>query len=83
MKVRLYSVFDRVAMEYSPAFEAINDGVALRMFADHVKDNPHAEDYKVLCIGEFDRSKGTLSSAGLPVECVPGQLEFELVKEVR
>lgn len=81
MVVRLYSVFDRVAQQFSPISEAVNDAVAYRMYKQALKDNPNREDYQVMFIGSFDNVKGVLSPVALPAVLEPGQLELELQGE--
>lgn len=55
MNFALYTVYDTVAMEAGPIFQARNDAVAVRAFKrmmteDHVND----ADYRLYCVGEFD-----------------------------
>lgn len=84
MVVRLYSVFDRVAQEFSPISEAVNDGVAWRMYRQVMQENPNASDFQVMYVGDFDRKKGVLTPARIPVVIDPTQLELELSpKEVK
>lgn len=78
MVVRLYALYDRVAQEFSPIAEFRNDGLAYRAFKDALKDNPHADDFKPLFLGEYDKTKGWITPATLPSELEPGQLELEL-----
>ena len=56
MKVNIYTIYDKVACESGPVFQAKNDGVALRCFMSLIKDTPsiNPTDYDVYCLGEFD-----------------------------
>ena len=56
MKVNIYTIYDKVACESGPIFQAKNDGVALRCFMSLMKDTPSVNptDYDVYCLGEFD-----------------------------
>ena len=56
MKVNIYTIYDKVACEAGPIFQAKNDGVALRCFMSLMKDTPNIvpSDYDVYCLGEFD-----------------------------
>ena len=56
MKVNIYTIYDKVACEAGPIFQAKNDGVALRCFMSLIKDTPNinSTDYDVYCLGEFD-----------------------------
>ena len=56
MKVNIYTIYDKVACEAGPIFQAKNDGVALRCFMSLIKDTPNIvpSDYDVYCLGEFD-----------------------------
>lgn len=59
MKTNMYTVFDRVAEEAGPVFEAVNDGVAIRQFRNLLKDVPSYQhgDFRIYRIGTFDHSK--------------------------
>lgn len=78
MVVRLYSVFDRVANSFSPISEAVNDGVAWRMYRSVMKDNPNAADFQVLYVGSFDNVKGILIPADVPTVVERGPVETQL-----
>ena len=56
MKVNIYTIYDKVACEAGPIFQAKNDTVALRCFMSLMKDTPSVNptDYDVYCLGEFD-----------------------------
>mgnify|MGYP000079043217 CR=1 FL=1 len=59
MIFNMYSVRDSKAEAFMVPFTMHNDGVAIRAFADMVRDENHAfsknpEDYDLYYIGEFD-----------------------------
>ncbi len=59
MKVNIYTIYDKVAEECGPVFQAKNDIVANRMVDCLVKENPNIplDEYEVYCLGEFDTEK--------------------------
>ncbi len=56
MKVNIYTIFDVVAKECGPIYQAKNDGVAYRAFKSLIGDTPNVkvDDYDIYCLGEFD-----------------------------
>jgi hypothetical protein len=57
MLFRLYILYDKVAEEGGPVFQAKNDAVALRHFEQAMAAQHgvmHPEDFKLLCIGFYD-----------------------------
>lgn len=60
MKTKIYCIFDRIAQEAGPIFEAKNDGIALRMY--HQVNLPgSSEDYYLLRVGDFDHETCVLT----------------------
>ena len=59
MKVNIYTIYDKVAEECGPVFQAKNDMVAVRMLKSLVNENPNisVDEYEVYCLGEFDTEK--------------------------
>lgn len=59
MKVNIYTIYDKVAEESGPVFQAKNDMVAVRMLKSLVSENPNIsiDEYEVYCLGEFDTEK--------------------------
>ena len=49
--MKLYTIFDKLAGEHGPIFEAKNDLVAARSFAHALKGAP-AHDYELYLVGE-------------------------------
>lgn len=62
MITRLYSLFDSVAEEYGPIFQAKNNDVALRnviqMFMEMHVDIASLESYHLYHVGDFDSELG-------------------------
>lgn len=63
MKVNIYTIYDKVACEAGPIFQAKNDTVALRCFMSLMKETPSANpsDYDVYCLGDFDTESRTFN----------------------
>lgn len=63
MIARLYSVYDSVAGEYGPIFQAKNDDVALRnviqMFTDMHVSVASLDCFHLYHVGDFDSELGT------------------------
>ena len=61
MKTNIYTIYDVVAKESGPIFQAKNDEVAVRVFNSLISDvtNAKATDYEVYCLGEFDTEART------------------------
>jgi len=57
-RYRLYVFFDDAAKEPSQIFEAKNDQVALRSYRNLLKnvDEITKPDYRLLCVGEIDKT---------------------------
>ena len=60
----LYTVYDVVAEECGPIFEAKNDAIARRQFDNMLQSQrvAYPKDYELHCIGFFDREKIKLSA---------------------
>jgi len=57
----LFVVYDRVAEESGPIFEAVNVGVALRKYREILKNSSVSpEEYQLLQIGTFDHATNKL-----------------------
>lgn len=72
MRTSLYIIFDRVAEESGPVFNAVNDGVAMRSYRHLVKDmDPTGQlEYRLYRIGHFDTQTLELTVEVSPVEIV-------------
>lgn len=53
---KIYTIFDRVAEQAGPLFEAPNDGVAMRAFRNTLVKTPEYQmgDYRLYRLGSFD-----------------------------
>jgi hypothetical protein len=64
--MKLYVIYDRVAEESGPVFEAINDGIANRAYKAFLAKQTHAwfdeTDYALICVGELDKKTNILIS---------------------
>lgn len=67
MVAQLYSIYDRVAMDFGPIFQARNDGVAVRAFRSHLEGKAVSqEEYCLMHVGEFDSERGAVSGVEKP-----------------
>lgn len=58
----LYSIYDKVASEYSGPFTAKNDKVATRYYVDTLKKANNPNDYELVALGSFDPETGIINS---------------------
>lgn len=67
--MRLYSVYDKVAQQYSSPSTAINDGVAYRQYQDLMSKVPPfaQDDYRLTYIGDFDNTLGLITGSETPI----------------
>lgn len=63
--MNLYAIFDKVAECSGPIFEAINDGVAMRMARHTLSGVEEEKDFVLLRLGTFNRAPVELISLGL------------------
>lgn len=68
MRNKLYVIYDGVAEESGPVFEAKNDGIALRNFERTVADSPYREDYSLVCVGSIEHNTSIIEAYIVPVE---------------
>ena len=58
MKVNVYTIYDSVAKECGPIFQAKNHDVAVRAFksliCDNLDNHINVTDYDLYCLGLFD-----------------------------
>jgi len=55
MNTSVYVIKDTLADEIGPMFEAKNHEIAKRQFRNLLKEVSDKSDYKLYCIGHFDR----------------------------
>lgn len=81
--MRLYALYDRVAMQFQAPFCSVNDGTAVRMFISNCR-HPElayiAGDLDLYFIGELDIATGEFSSDGKPV-FIHRVTESEVIKD--
>ncbi|AXH77461.1 MAG: nonstructural protein [Microviridae sp.] len=70
-KMRIYSVYDEKAEEFSPPFFQQNDRLAQRMITESCKGNgsmlaAYPEDFKLYRLGEFESSTGEITPEQRP-----------------
>ena len=66
----LYVIKDKIAEDYSPIFQAINSGVAVRNTCHTLLNAHDVRDYTLTKIGEVDTRTGQLSI------CEPEDIRF-------
>lgn len=57
MHTKIYTIYDRIAQQSGPVFQAPNDATAQRQFRHLIAMNQPgmvAEDFQLWCIGEFE-----------------------------
>jgi hypothetical protein len=59
MQTNLYVIYDKVALESGPIFEAKNDGVAFRRYNAILQESDHPDDFQLLKVGLFDHDNNT------------------------
>ncbi len=64
MKINIYTIYDKLAKESGPLFQAKNDQVAFRQFQTQLKDikNIQVQDFELLNIAEYDNENCQLQS---------------------
>ena len=68
MKVNVYTIYDTVAKECGPIYQAKNHDVASRGFKSLISDTPNVNvsDYDLYCLGEFDTEKCSFVPLAVP-----------------
>lgn len=68
--MNLYVIFDRVAEESGPIFEAKNDGTAARAARDLVASakGAKAHEFQLLKLGTIDHETNAITTLGVPVD---------------
>lgn len=70
--LRVYSIYDEKAEEFSPPFFQPNHRLAQRMVTETAKGNgnmlnAYPEDFKLYFLGTFDNSTGKIEREDMPV----------------
>lgn len=68
--MKIYAIYDRVAQESGPLFEAKNDLVAIRMTKEFFDKSP--EDYDLYCLADYYHEECKI--VGSPKRIVKGTL---------
>lgn len=68
--MNLYTIYDKVAEEAGPIFEAKNDGVATRAYQDLFSSRPvaHPDEFKLMLLGAIDKTTGKILTLDIPKE---------------
>lgn len=79
--MNLYTIFDKVAEESGPIYEAINDGVARRNYVNTMRNTPsHLRgDYALFRLGSYDSKNMSVEALKMPLE-IDLDLDFELLR---
>lgn len=73
MKVGLYSIYDKVAQESGPVFQAKNDDVAIRATCNLLADVHAIDDYILYRVGTFDTDNHMIDDCDVVV------LDYEIL----
>lgn len=80
MKVRLYCVYDKVAKEAGPMFQAKNEAVALRMYQRMaIEQHIDVADYDLMFLGLYDPENMVIQA--IPAEVVIPNVNMEVEDE--
>lgn len=65
----IFAVFDKLAEQTGPTFEARNEGVAIRAFRNLMKENNLPEsEFRLLKVGEIEREPIIIKGYATPEE---------------
>lgn len=70
MKTGMYVIYDKVAQECGPLFEAKNDGVAYREYARLREGTENPEDFQLLKMGLFDHETLQMTVVDDPIDVI-------------
>lgn len=73
---KLYVIEDKVAEQFGPVFEALNDGVALRQFRIALEKSSFVSDFSLICIG-YVNEQMSISTKDCPYVVEFDRDEFE------
>ena len=68
--MNLYVIYDRVAQESGPVFEAKNDGIAVRQMRNVLSENPASKplEYQLLKVGTINHETNVITPLGVPLD---------------
>ena len=75
----IYTIYDKVAEECGPLFQAKSDAVACRACRNSLSNVHDVDDYKLLRVGYIDNSTGKIIVEAVPVEVDMFDVKIELV----
>jgi len=78
MQYGLYTIYDKVAEETGPIFEAKSDAVASRSARNLLSEVSSVDDFKLLRVGYSDKTTGVITCELVPVEINPYDLQIFL-----
>lgn len=78
MKGKIYVIYDKMADDNGPVFQAVNDAVAIREFSQLLENTKYPEDFELLCVAEID-DKGIVTDSKYNVEIEA--MKINVVKE--
>ena len=81
MNYGLYTIYDKVAQETGPLFEAKSDAVASRSARNLLSEVQNVDDFKLLRVGYSDKTTGKITCEVTPVEIDPYSLDIQLLEE--
>lgn len=87
MKIRLYSVLDRIAQQFGAPMSFHNDDVARRSFVDAFLDPEsvfalHPDDFELHFIGDFESSDRTFVSEYHPEPVMNGTTAVHMARQL-
>ena len=81
MQYGLYTIYDKVAEETGPLFEAKSDAVASRSARTLLAEVQTVDDFKLLRVGYSDKTTGMITCEVFPVEIDPYALDIKLTEK--
>lgn len=68
----IYTIFDKVAMESGPLFEAKNDGVAQRQYSQFMEtiQKQDKTEFKMLKLGSINHETNQIEKLSIPEEII-------------
>lgn len=86
MLMFLYAIYDKLAQECGPVFEAKNDLTAARGFFQSIPPVAKASEFSLLCVGSFSHDPVKITGFEIPREVDlpsnPNTLPFPAQEEV-
>lgn len=79
MITRVYTIYDRLAEESGPLFQAKNDEVAHRQYQTQLStiQNIKVDDFTLLCVGEYDNERCEFQAA------IPITIDEQLIQALQ